>query len=135
MRKIALSIMFGLALSAPGWAQGFGEATVAVPVTSLAEAKAWYGDFLGPDSEVMEPAPGIVELRATPNMWLQLYEAEKMPEAGTVLRFLVEDMDAAQAKYAERGIDVGEAIEVPGIVIYSEFTDPFGNQLGLYDLP
>ncbi|MCF4099733.1 VOC family protein [Maritalea mediterranea] len=135
MRKFAFSILFGLALTASGSAQGFGEATVALPVTSLDEAKAWYGDFLGPDAEMIEPAPGVVELRATPHMWLQLYETEQMPETGAVIRFLVEDMDAAQAKFAEKGIDVGEAIEVPGIVIYSEFTDPFGNGMGLYDLP
>ncbi len=68
-------------------------------------------------------------------MWLQLYETDQMPETGAILRFLVDDMAEAQKEYAAIGIDTGDAIEVPAIVTYSEFTDPFGNALGLYDLP
>ncbi len=135
MRKTILSILLGGALASGAAAQTFNEATVAVPVSSLEQAKDWYGKFLGEGAEMIEPAPGVLEIRATPNMWLQLYETEQMPETGAVIRFLVDDMAATQAAYAAKGIDTGEAIEVPAIVTYSEFTDPFGNQLGLYDLP
>ncbi|TDQ67308.1 hypothetical protein ATL17_1318 [Maritalea mobilis] len=135
MRVLILSAALGLALASNAAAQAFSEATVAVPVTSLDEAKIWYGKFLGEDAEIIEPVPGVLEVKATPDMWLQLYETEKMPETGAVIRFLVDDMAAAQASYAEKGIDVGEAIEVPGVVIYSDFTDPFGNAMSLYDLP
>jgi predicted enzyme related to lactoylglutathione lyase len=51
------------------------------------------------------------------------------------LRFLVDDIAAAQATLTSVGINSGEAIEVPGLVTFSEFTDPDGNALGLYDLP
>lgn len=135
MRVLVLSAALGLALTSNAGAQAFSEATVAVPVTSLDEAKVWYGKFLGEDADILEPAPGVIEFKATPNMWLQLYEVEEMPETGAVVRFLVDDMAATQASYSEKGIDVGEAIEVPGVVIYSEFTDPFGNAMSLYDLP
>jgi len=135
MRKTILSILMGGALASGAAAQTFNEATVAVPVSSLENAKEWYGKFLGEGAEMIEPAPGVLEIKATPNMWLQLYETEQMPETGAVLRFLVDDMAESQSAYAAKGIDTGEAIEVPAIVTYSEFTDPFGNQLGLYDLP
>ncbi|WP_281275451.1 hypothetical protein [Litoreibacter halocynthiae] len=44
-------------------------------------------------------------------------------------------MADAQRERAELGINTGDAIDIPGVVTYSEFADPFGNALGLYDLP
>lgn len=44
-------------------------------------------------------------------------------------------MVTAQGQRPNVGINTGEAIEIPSVVTYSEFSDPDGNALGLYALP
>lgn len=114
-------------------ADTFKEVTVGIPVPSISDAEEWYGKFFGADTEVMRPVPGVVEYHAAPGVWVQIYEGPQI-SAGAV-RFLVDDIDSTQQAFSEAGIDTGEAIEVPGVVTYSEFVDPFGNNLGFYDLP
>jgi len=116
-------------------AEPFREITVGVPVSSIAEAETWYLNFLGADTEVMRPVPGVVEFKVGPDTWVQLFETESQQPSGAIIRFLVDDMGAAQSARSDRGIVTGEPIEIPGVVTYSEFADPFGNALGLYDLP
>ena len=116
-------------------AEPFREITVGVPVSSIAEAETWYLNFLGADTEIIRPFPGVVEFKVAPDTWVQLFEVENQQPSLAVIRFLVDDMEAAQSTRFDRGIDTGKAIEVPGVVTYSEFADPFGNALGLYDLP
>lgn len=70
-------------------AEPFGEVTVGVPVSSLVDAEVWYGKFLGPDVEVLKPDAGILEYKAAPGVWLQLYEVSGQPSV-SVVRFLVE---------------------------------------------
>ena len=79
--------------------------------------------------------PGVVELKATNGVWIQLFEVEDPASAGAVLRFLVDDMESAQAARTAHNIDTGEAVVVPEVVTFSEFTDPDGNGLGFYALP
>jgi predicted enzyme related to lactoylglutathione lyase len=124
-----------LAMTGVASAEPFQEVTIGVPVTNLAEAEAWYTKFLGLDAEVTRPYPGITEFKVAPGVWLQLFEPEGETDRGSILRFLVDDIAAAQATLTSVGINSGEAIEVPGLVTFSEFTDPDGNALGLYDLP
>ncbi len=128
------SIAF-LAIAGHVSAEPFKEVTVGVPVTSIAEAEAWYINFLGSDTEVIRPVPGIIEFKVAPGVWLQLFEADEQQPSGAVVRFLVDDMAIAQGTRTDLGIKTGEAIEIPDVVTFSEFTDPFGNALGLYDLP
>lgn len=135
MRNLFKIMAITLALSSSALAEPFKEMTVGIPVSSVVEGEAWYLKFLGADTEVIKPFPGVVELKATPNVWLQLYETEGEATSGAVIRFLVEDMMQAQASRAEVGIDTGEAVMLPEVVTYSEFFDPFGNALGFYALP
>jgi predicted enzyme related to lactoylglutathione lyase len=116
-------------------AEPFREITVGIPVSSIAEAETWYLNFFGAETEVMRPFPGVVEFKAAPGSWVQIYEMEDQQPSAATVRFLVDDIGDAQRRRAERGINTGEAIEIPGVVTYSEFSDPFGNPLGLYDLP
>ena len=135
MRMFAKAALALLAMSGVAAAEPFGEVTIGVPVPSIAEAEKWYASFFGPDVEVLHPVPGIAEFKAASGVWLQLFEAEGEQRSATIVRFLVDDMAAAQAALSERGIDSGEAIEVLEVVTFSEFADPYGNPLGLYDLP
>jgi len=135
MRRLAIAPIALLAMTATTLAEPFREMTVGVPVPSVAEAEAWYLDFLGPETEVIRPVPGVVEFKVAPNVWFQLFETDGQSSSGTIVRYRVDDMAAAQAVRADAGLGTGEAIEVPGVVTFSEFSDPYGNALGFYQLP
>lgn len=135
MRILLKTSVIFLAMAGVAAAEPFEEITVGVPVSSLSQAEKWYINFLGTDTETIRPAPDIVEFKAAPGVWLQIYETGDQRPSATIIRFLVEDMTAAQAARAKVGINTGEAIKIPNVVTFSEFTDPFGNALGLYALP
>lgn len=116
-------------------AEPYREVTVGLPVANLAEAEIWYAKLLGSNVEVARPVPGVTEFKVAPGVWIQLFEPEGQAAAEPVVRFMVDDIAAVQKTLASAEINSGEAIDVPGVVIYSEFSDPFGNSLGLYDLP
>ena len=124
-----------LAMIGSASAEPFQEVTVGIPVGNMAEAEAWYAKLLGPNAEVVRPVPGVTEFKVAPGVWLQLFEAEDLKASKPIVRFLVDNIASTQAVHAKANIDSGKAVEVPGVVTYSEFTDPFGNALGLYDLP
>ncbi|MGR3711696.1 MAG: VOC family protein [Shimia sp.] len=128
--SIAFFAMAGFAVAEP-----FQEVTVGVPVASIVDAEAWYLNLLGSDVEVLKPVPGVVEFKVAPNVWLQIFEQNGPQASDPIIRFLVDDIEAAQAQRAEFGINTGEAIDIPTVVAFSEFSDPDGNALGLYDLP
>lgn len=135
-RCLQLGLFATCAMASLSVAEPFQEVTIGMPVTSMAEAEAWYLKLLGPDVKVMRPVPGIVEFQAAPGVWLQLFEAEASQEDHRpIVRFLVEDMAAAQNQRKAIGIETGTAVNVPGIVTYSEFADPDQNALSFYAMP
>lgn len=135
MRALIRASIVCLAMTGAATAEPFQEVTIGIPVPSLAEAEVWYTKFLGPGTEVVKPVPGIIEFKVSPGVWFQLFETNDQQSSGTIIRFLVDDMAAAQRARTKVGITTGEAIEIPDVVTYSEFADPFGNGLGFYDLP
>jgi len=132
LRNVAVAL---LAMPNFAVAEPFQEVTVGVPVASIVDAEAWYLNLLGSDVEILRPFPGVVEFKVAPGVWLQIFEADEQQESGAVVRFLVDDIAASQVQHATVGINSGDAIEIPNVVSFSEFTDPDGNALGLYDLP
>lgn len=135
MRRLLNASVALFAMTAATAAAPFQEITVGIPVPSLTQAVTWYTNFLGPDTEVIKPFPGVVEFKVGPDVWIQLFESDNQQPSGAIIRFLVDDMASAQRARAKVGIDTGEAITIPDTVTYTEFADPFGNALGLYDLP
>lgn len=135
MRILSGVAMVLLATARFATAEPFQEVTVGVPVASIVDAEAWYLNLLGSDVEVLRPVPGVVEFKVTPSVWLQIFEADEQQTSGAIVRFLVDDIEAAQVQHATVGIISGEAVELPNVVSFSEFTDLDGNALGLYDLP
>jgi hypothetical protein len=83
----------------------------------------------------LRPVPEVTEFKVAPGVWLQLFEAKDQAASKPILRFLVDNISASQEIHADAQINSGKAVEVPGMVTYSEFADPFGNALGVYDLP
>jgi predicted enzyme related to lactoylglutathione lyase len=135
MRVLAMAAVAGMFMAGTASCEPFQEVVVGVPVASIGDAEAWYHSLFGPDVEIIRPVPGVVEFRVAPGVWYQIFETEGQRESGTIVRFKVDDIYTTQRNGAELGINMGEAIEVPNVVTYSEFADPDGNALGLYDLP
>lgn len=135
MRKIAMAFAVSALFGGMAVAEPFQEVTVGIPVASISEAEAWYLKLLGDDVEILRPGPGVVEFKAAPGVWLQIFEPEKGQPSASVVRFKIDDFPAFQGKILAKGIDTGEVIAVPDTVSFSEFTDPDGNALGLYSVP
>jgi predicted enzyme related to lactoylglutathione lyase len=135
MGRILKSVAILVTMAGAVSAEPYQEITVGLPVANLAEAEIWYAKFLGSNVKVVRPVPGVTEFKIAPGVWLQLFESEGQAASEPVVRFKVDDIAAVQRALTSAKINSGEAIDVPGVVTYSEFNDPFGNNLGLYDLP
>lgn len=107
------------------------EATITIPVRNVAKAREWYERMLGMPPE-LEPVPGIVEFRVG-GTWLQLEEG-RGGSNGWVFRFGVQSLESERSRLRDAGVAVGETITVPGVIRFSDFTDPDGNVLSLYEL-
>ncbi|MBL4774396.1 MAG: hypothetical protein JKX98_12705, partial [Alcanivoracaceae bacterium] len=69
-------------------------------------------------------------------VWLQLFvvDAEQFQASSSVLRFKTSNIDAEAVRLGVAGIQVGEIIRVPEVVEFTEFADPFGNPVSLYEV-
>jgi predicted enzyme related to lactoylglutathione lyase len=103
--------------------------TVGLAVSDLVGAAAWYGRLLGREVD-LSPADGVAEFRIVAGCWLQLYEGTGGGEGA--FRFGVADIEGARSRLLELGVAVSPVEEVPGVIAYCEFTDPYGNRLSLY---
>jgi len=68
-----------------------------------------------------------------PGHW-EIHVVEKdrsMPRQAPV-RFGVEDIHAAREAILSLGVEADAIEELPGVVRWCDFTDPWGNRLGLY---
>jgi predicted enzyme related to lactoylglutathione lyase len=106
--------------------------TVTVPVRDVERARRWYARMLERDDADLEPDEGIVEFELA-GCWVQLAEGEP-GSTDWVLRIGVTDLVAERDRLRALGIDVDEPVEVPGVVVYCDFSDPDGNQLSLYSI-
>ena len=115
---------------------------VPVPVTDIDRAKAFYADRLGFHSDVdVRPADGVRFVQLTPpGSACSITLTEGLPNldmpAGTLrgLHLVVDDIEAARARLAERGVDVGPVEDLGG-VYYAYFADPDGNTWTLQHMP
>lgn len=115
---------------------------VPVPVTDVDRAKAFYVDKLGFSADVdVQPTPGVRVVQLTPpgsacsigfGTGLDAYAGE--PGSLRALHLVVEDIEAARADLAARGVDIGEVTDVGGGVRYAGFSDPDGNGWTLQEM-
>lgn len=113
--------------------KGLQSVTIGLPVPDLHHAVAWYQQLIGRPPD-LEPAPGVAEFELTPRCWLQLLEGKKQPGQGNILRVGVTDLNLACEHLRQMGIEPGPIRRVEGVVAYCGFSDPFGNQLSLYQV-
>ncbi len=112
------------------------EITVGVPVPDLERAVDWYTQVVGRPLETMTPMEGIMELQVAPGAWLQLFHesAETFEASRAVMRFKTEGIEQDAARLRAKDIEIGEITHIPGVVLFAEFNDPFGNPVSLYQL-
>ena len=109
------------------------EMTYQVRVSDIKEGLKWYGTFLNRSPDFI-PHEGFAEWELIPGCWLQV--AEGIPAAGSgPLRLAVKDITVEKNRLVrELHVDRFEIFsreEVP--VKWGTFTDPWGNQMGLFE--
>ena len=117
---------------------------IAVPVSDVDRAKAFYVDQVGFEVDVdVRPADGLRIVQLTPPgsacsfllstgvQWVQ----DMAPGSVHGVHLVVDDIEAARAELVERGVEVGSVDDVGGGVKYASFSDPDGNLLLLQEMP
>ena len=117
---------------------------VALPVTDVDRAKAFYVDQVGFGVDVdVRPTDGLRIVQLTPPgsscsfllstgvAWVQ----DMAPGSVHGVHLVVDDIEAARAELVGRGVDVGSIDDVGGGVLYASFRDPDGNLLLLQQMP
>ncbi len=116
---------------------------VIVPVADVDRAKAFYIDQVGFAQDVdVQPAEGIRIVQLTPpgsacsiGFGTGLPAYDEAPRGSVkALHLVVNDIDAARAELAARGVEIGEVEDVGGGVRYAGFADPDGNTLTLQEM-
>ena len=116
---------------------------VLVPVTDVDRAKAFYIDKAGFVLDVdVRPVAGMRVVQLTPPgsacsilIGTGLDDISDMaPGRLKGLHLVVSDIDSARAELIERGVSVGDVVDVGGGVRYAWFADPDGNSMVLQEM-
>jgi predicted enzyme related to lactoylglutathione lyase len=117
---------------------------VPLPVTDVDRAKAFYVDQVGFGVDVdVTPTDGLRIVQVTPpgsacSFLLSTgvkWVADMAPGSVHGVHLVVDDVAAARAEIAGRGVEVSEVEDVGGGVLYASFRDPDGNMLLLQQMP
>lgn len=110
--------------------ENFSSVTFQVKVPDFKKGLAWYIKLLGRKPNFI-PHEGFIEWEISPYAWLQIGKGN--PEIGRPIRFGVEDIEKERDRIEnELNVKVSKIILVPGVVLWCDFSDPFGNKLGLF---
>lgn len=115
---------------------------VPVPVADVDRAKAFYTEKLGFAIDVdVRPAEGVRVVQLTPpgsacsigmGAGLEAYDGE--PGRVRALHLVVADIEQARVELVDRGVEVGEVVDLGGGVKTAGFSDPDGNSLVLQEM-
>ena len=109
----------------------------ALQVKDVEASVQWYREVLGFELVLDLSQMGWCELTTPTDDALLGLGAPKPGEepetnGGSSLSFGAEDIEDAVVALRKRGVEVGEIIEIPGIVKLVKFSDPDGNSLMLH---
>ena len=116
---------------------------VPVPVTDVDRAKAFYTDKVGFALDVdVQPVEGMRVVQLTPPgsacsilIGTGLNEVSDMaPGSQKGLHLVVRNIEQARDELIERGVAVGDVVDVGGGVRYAWFADPDGNSMTLQEM-
>lgn len=107
---------------------------VAITVPDLDRARAFYGEVLGLGPPLFDvPEIGWIEFGTGGggNISVTLPEdgAAFAPSHHTTVVLNVDDCATAVTSLRARGVECGDPVDVPGMVVYAHVFDPFGNRL------
>jgi predicted enzyme related to lactoylglutathione lyase len=106
--------------------------TIAIQVGNTVEALRLYSAVLGrgPDYVAHDD---FHEWEVCKGAWLQVSSGHENPGlTSSRLRFEVADIAAEIEQLRGLGVEVAEPTTLPDVVVFTDFTDPWGNRLGLY---
>ncbi len=110
----------------------FTSFTVQVRVPDIGAGLRFYSRLFGRDPD-LTPHADFHEWEIRRGGWLQL--ASGAPDPERPIRFGVPAIEAARALLADTcGIACTPAETVPGVVLWCDFADPWGNRLGFYEV-
>jgi predicted enzyme related to lactoylglutathione lyase len=100
-----------------------------IPVADLGAAIDWYGRLFGVPPD-MTPNDAERAWRLTDQSWVYVVTDPERAGKGLVT-VMVDDLDERLAAIRERGIEVGEIVEINELTRKAEIVDPEGNRIGL----
>lgn len=106
---------------------------VYVPTGETDKARSFYGELFGREPE-FEPHDDFFEWAPISGQecWIQVSgKVDAKPMLNRV-RFRVLDFRAALNYLESSGIEHSEPSQLPGVVAFVDFSDPWGNRLGYY---
>jgi predicted enzyme related to lactoylglutathione lyase len=113
---------------------------IQVPVSDVDRAKAFYAEQVGFEAEHdAQPSEEVRFVQLTPpgsacSISFTTGVHDMQPGSLSGLQLVVDDVDAARAELARRGVEVGEVQEFPwGRFVF--FADPDGNSWAVQQLP
>lgn len=108
--------------------------TIQLHVADGAAARRWYERLLGREPDFRPFGDdSFVEWRFTPGYSeLHVVESERPGSLEGRLRLGVADIDATHASLLAAGIEVSGIEDLPNVVRWCDFEDPWRNRLGLY---
>ncbi|NQX28143.1 hypothetical protein HQQ81_12420 [Microbacteriaceae bacterium VKM Ac-2854] len=104
--------------------------TLQLDVSDIDRSRAFYDALFGKEPEIVVD-DDTQEYEVHPGFWLQLARNDD-PSTIPRLRLGTDDIDAARAEIADRGIEITPVDTVPEVVKWCDFNDPDGHPLGLY---
>ena len=106
--------------------------TIALRAGEDIAARTFYTTLFGraPD---YSPHEDFLEWQIARGAWIQIMTGcDPVEPSLNRVRFQVEDLAAATAALRAQGIAVEPPTTLPGVVIFTNLTDPWGNPLGLF---
>ncbi len=104
--------------------------TFQVTVSDFQQGLEWYTKLFGRKPDFLPPED-FVEWQIVPNAWLQVGEGS--PLRGRPIRFGVSNIVQERERIQrELNVQVSPIERLEGVAAWCNFTDPFGNQLGLF---
>lgn len=106
---------------------------VYVPTDETASARSFYSSLFGREPE-FEPHDDFFEWAPIPSQecWFQVSGKDPAAPLLNRVRFRVLDLGEALSFLDSSGIVRSEPSQLPGVVAFVDFADPWGNRLGYY---
>ena len=107
---------------------------VYVPIEEARTAREYYSRLFGREPE-FEPHDDFFEWApiAGQECWFQVGGREDFEMLTNKIRFRVVDLSGAVKFLEAAGIPHTEPSQLPGVVAFVDFSDPWGNKLGYYE--